>query len=114
MSDIAIKKQEGGESPTTYARRELEPFRIMREMMGWDPFRQIAPLLQTSAPGFAPAFEVKETKDSYVFKADLPGVKESDLEVTIVGNRLTLVGKREAEKEDKGESYYTYERLYGS
>jgi HSP20 family protein len=63
---------------------------------------------------FAPAFEVKETKDAFVFKADLPGVKESDLEVSVVGNRLTLAGKREAEKEEKEETYYTFERTYGS
>ena len=36
-----------------------------------------------------PLFDVKETKDSYVFKADLPGVKQDDLEISLVGNRLT-------------------------
>ena len=32
----------------------------------------------------------------------------------MTGNRLTVTGKREAEKEDKGDTYYTYERSYGS
>jgi HSP20 family protein len=32
----------------------------------------------------------------------------------MTGNRLTISGKREAEKEDKGETFYTYERSYGS
>lgn len=34
--------------------------------------------------------------------------------MTVTGNRLTVSGKREAEKEDKGERYYSYERSYGS
>jgi len=49
-----------------------------------------------------------------VFKADLPGVKESDIEVSLVGNRLAISGKREGEKEEKAETYYAYERSYGS
>ena len=36
--------------------------------------------------GFIPAFEVKETKDAYIFKADLPGVK-----VLVDGNRLPTI-----------------------
>ena len=32
----------------------------------------------------------------------------------VAGNRLTISGKREAEKEDKGDTYYAYERSYGS
>jgi HSP20 family protein len=113
MSDIAVKNRNGGEG-TTMARRELEPFRLMREMLGWDPFREMSPLINTGAPVFSPAFEVKETKESFVFKADLPGVQEKDLEVTLTGNRLNVAGKRESEKEQKEDTYYTYERTYGS
>jgi HSP20 family protein len=63
---------------------------------------------------FAPDFDVKETKDGFVFKADLPGVKESDLEVRLTQNRLTIAGKRESEKTDKGDTFYTYERSSGA
>ena len=114
MSEIAVRTRNGGETLGSLARRDWEPFRLMREMLGWDPFREITPLLPAAAPAFAPAFEVKETKDAYVFKADLPGVKESDLEVNVAGSRLTVSGKREAEKEQKDDTYYTYERSYGS
>jgi HSP20 family protein len=114
MSDIAVRKQSAGENLGVAARRELDPFRMVREMLGWDPFREMAPLAAAGGVAFSPAFEVKETKDSFVFKADVPGVKESDLDVTIAGNRLTLAGKREAEKEKKSDTYYTYERSYGS
>ena len=43
---------------------------------------------------FAPSFDVKENKEGYVFRADLPGVKEEDLEIALTGNRLTIAGKR--------------------
>jgi hypothetical protein len=47
-------------------------------------------------------------------KADVPGIQEKDLEVTLTGNRLTIAGKRDTEKEEQNERYYTYERSYGS
>src|SRR5262249_47223344 len=61
-----------------------------------------------------PSFEVKETKDSYLFKADLPGVKEEELDISLTGNRLTVSGQRQEEKKDEGETYYAYERRYGT
>jgi HSP20 family protein len=92
-----------------------DPFEAMREMMNWDPFRAM-PLYPTHAPAlaFAPQFEVKETPDAYVFMADLPGVDEKDVDITLSGNRLTVSGRREAEEREEGESYYAYERSYGS
>jgi HSP20 family protein len=113
MANITVQKKNGGQ-PETLARREWEPFRAMRDLLRWDPFREMTPIFSGEGPGYEPAFEVKETKDSFVFKADVPGVKEQDLEVTSTGNRLTLSGKRESEKEEKEENYYTYERSYGS
>ncbi len=113
MSDIAVQKKNAGES-SAVARREWDPFRMMREMLRWDPFREMAPGPALEAPGYLPAFEVKESKDAFVFKADVPGTKEQDIEVNVAGNRLTISGKREAESEDKGDTFYTYERSYGS
>ena len=52
-------------------------------------------MLGVRNPAFIPAFEVKETKDGFVFKADLPGIQEKDLDVSLTGNRLTVSGKRE-------------------
>jgi HSP20 family molecular chaperone IbpA len=60
------------------------------------------------------AFEVKETKDSYLFKADVPGIKESDITISLTGNRLTVSGKRDEEKRQENETFFSYERSYGS
>src|SRR5690242_4117784 len=88
----------------------LDPFRVMDTLLRWDPFRsEWGRNLE-----FVPRFDVKETKDAYVIQADLPGVKDEELEVSLSGNLLTISGKREEEHQEEGESYYTTERSYGS
>lgn len=112
MADIAVQKKDQPQVPTV-ARRELDPFRLMRDMLRWDPFREMAPAFSADLPSYSPAFEVRETKESFVFKGDVPGIKEEDIEVNVAGNRLTIAGKREAEKEEKSDTFYAYERSYG-
>ncbi|HVE82834.1 MAG TPA: Hsp20/alpha crystallin family protein [Myxococcales bacterium] len=91
-----------------------EPFRQMRQWL-WDPFAGMEELPAYELQGtFMPAFEVKEIKDSYVFKADMPGIKEADLDISFTGDRLTVSGKREMEHKEEKETYYAYERSYGS
>lgn len=63
---------------------------------------------------FAPKFDVRESADSYVFTADLPGIKEDDLDISVTGNRLTVSGRREEEKNQEDDRYYAIERSYGS
>lgn len=115
MANIQVRKENPEDRPTTTRPTNVwEPFRTMRQLMGWDPFREIEMMPLLNEPSFAPAFEVKETKDGYMFKADVPGVKESDIEVTMTGNRLSISGKREEEKKEQTDTFYTYERSYGS
>lgn len=113
MSNIAVKKNDESKmaAPT---HREWEPSRLMRSLLGWDPFREMTPFAVETSASFYPAFEVKETKDGYVFTADLPGVKQQDIDVNVSGTRLTISAKREAEKQEKSDTYYAYERSYGS
>ena len=112
MANIAVQKENGGKPVQAAPAREWDPFRVMRQLMRWDPFTEMTPLAGEAA--FAPAFDVKETKDAFVFKADLPGIQEKDLEVKLNQNRLSVSGKREQEKSEKGDTFYTYERSYGS
>jgi len=86
-----------------------DPFSMARELLSWDPFFGGRP-----ATAFAPAFEVKETTDAFVLKADLPGVAEADLDVGVHNNVLTVSGTRAAEERKEGESYALYERQFGS
>ncbi|HZS40727.1 MAG TPA: Hsp20/alpha crystallin family protein [Polyangia bacterium] len=106
----------GGESRdiAPSARGEWDPFRMMRDLLRWDPFSEMLPYAGAERLGFVPQFEVKETPDAYIFKADLPGVKEQDLEISVTGNRLSVSGKREQEERQENETFYAYERAYGS
>jgi len=87
-----------------------DPFRIMFEMFNDQGARDA----RQAEQHFAPSFEVFERKDGYVFRADLPGVKQEDLDITLNANRLTVSGKREAEERKEGERFYAYERSFGS
>jgi HSP20 family protein len=55
-----------------------------------------------------------EKDDKYTVKAELPGMKEEDVDVSVVGDRLTIRGEKKAEHEVKQENYYRSERSYGS
>lgn len=113
MSNVTIQKT-NGETAAPVATRAREPFRTLRDLLHWDPFGGMSPTFGTEQAIFSPAFEIKETKDNFLFTADLPGVKESDLELRLTQNRLTISGKRESEKSEKTDTFYTYERSYGS
>lgn len=110
MADIVVRNNGG-----KVARQEWDPAKWARELLRWDPFREMMPAFDMSEQlAFSPAFEIKEDQSGYVFKADIPGVQEKDIEITRTGNRLTIGGRRESEREDKGETYYVSERSYGS
>jgi HSP20 family protein len=86
-----------------------DPFNVARDLLGWDPF-----VAGRGTSVFTPAFEVKETPDAYVLRADLPGVAESDLDIALHNSVLTVSGRRSAEERKDGESYSIYERQFGS
>ena len=84
-------------------------YSLARDLFGWDPFfggRQ--------ASAFAPTFEVKETIEAFLIKADVPGVDEKNLDINLHNGVLTVAGHRDAEDRQEGESYALYERQYGS
>lgn len=103
---MALTTRNGVNAPVRNVR---DPFMMARELLSWDPFFGGRP---TTA--FAPAFEVKETNDAFVLKADLPGVSENDLDIGVHNNVLTVSGSRSAEERKEGETYALYERQFGS
>lgn len=92
----------------------LEPLRLFRDLLRWDPYRDTSWPAMEPAATFLPPFEVKETGGAYLFKADLPGFKEADLDVNVIGNRLTVSGKREQERKEETDTYHLMERSFGS
>ena len=62
-----------------------------------------------------PSIDVSETDKEVEVKADLPGMDEKDIEVSLSNGILTIKGERKAEKEDKDEkkNFHRVERSYG-
>lgn len=61
-----------------------------------------------------PAVDVTEDDKAYKIEAELPGLDEKDIEVTVNGDTLVLKGEKRQEKEEKGKNTYVCERSYGS
>jgi HSP20 family protein len=105
------RKDEGAEPQQRAGQRPFwDPFGMFA---GWaDPFGVLNPA--GPARAFVPAFDVRETREAYVFEADLPGIKEGELEISVSGNRLTVSGKRQSVQRDENERYSCSERTYGT
>jgi len=108
-----IKRENRDVTRSATPEHRLDPFRMMDALLRWDPFRGEWGGFGQSVE-FVPRFDVKETKDAYVVSADLPGVKDEELNVSLNGNLLTISGTREEEHREEGESYYAMERSHGS
>jgi len=63
---------------------------------------------------FSPSIDVKESDKELRVSAELPGIDEKDIEVSLNKDSLTIKGEKKEEKEDKGKDYYRMERSYGS
>ncbi len=57
--------------------------------------------------------DVSETPEAVQVVADLPGLKEKDVDITLSDNTLTIKGKRESESEEKKKNFHRVERSYG-
>ena len=113
------------------ARRSWLPSLWSEERPGGDPFHQLrqevdrlfddfmAPALRPRSTGQAqmtisPEIDVAETEESIEITADMPGIDEKDIEVTVRDDLLTIKGEKKTEKEEKQKNYHLVERRYGS
>jgi HSP20 family protein len=115
MANIVPRHNQPG--PIARQFSEWDPFERMRDLMQFDLFQDLPRrwlMDQAPSASYMPRFDVREEKECFTIKADMPGIKEADVDISITGNRLTISGKREEEKVDESKSYYTRERSYGS
>ncbi|ABG03976.1 heat shock protein Hsp20 [Rubrobacter xylanophilus DSM 9941] len=63
---------------------------------------------------WAPAIDVYSKDGDLVIKAELPGMKPEDVDITLQEGVLTISGERKAEEEREGAGYFVRERRYGS
>lgn len=98
----------------------------MTDLMRWDPVRDIGALqaqmdrlLSRAGAGttlptrWAPASDVVETEDEIVITAELPGVKDEDIQITVQDGVLRIAGERRLEAEVDEDRFHRIERTYG-
>lgn len=102
------------------ARREEEDgeslYDVRREMNRlFDDFFRGSDLMPPFAreQSFTPSVDVTESDDAIEVTAELPGMDEDDIDLTLSRQGLTIRGEKREEKEDKGKNYYARERSYG-
>jgi HSP20 family protein len=61
-----------------------------------------------------PAIDIADSENEIVVKAEVPGCKAEDINISVHGNTLTISGEKKAEEEKKEKGYYHLERSYGS
>jgi len=73
------------------------------------------PALRAAREGglISPRFEVSETDDAVEIAAELPGMDEKDVQVTLDNGALTIEGEKKAEREEKKRGVFFSERSYG-
>ena len=77
-------------------RRPLTWWRVPTEELAW-----------------VPAVEVYEQEDKFMVRAELPGMKKEDIDISVLGDTLTIRGERKAKSEVRAEDYHRCELSYG-
>jgi HSP20 family protein len=77
----------------------------------WMPFRRFRALEKSP---WMPKLDVFQKGNELVVKADLPGMKKEEVNITLEEGDLILKGERKEEKEIKEENFYRAECSYGS
>jgi HSP20 family protein len=122
-TQVEVKK--GGEghpaAPSQHTFRSLrDQFeRLMDEFdRGLFPSRwmEMTPFskLTSEFRGLVPAVDMIDEEKAYRVTAELPGLSEKDIEITVDGNLLTIKGEKKEEREQKEKGYFLSERHFGS
>jgi HSP20 family protein len=79
----------------------------------FDSFLNEGEFMPTNEPLW-PAVDVIDTPETLQIKAEVPGIDPKDIDISIVGNALTIKGAKNEEREEKGKTWYRRERSVGS
>jgi len=63
--------------------------------------------------GVYPLVNVTEGNDKYYVRAELPGIKAEDLDISVTGNSISIAGERKIPAEDEKAKYHRREREAG-
>jgi len=90
--------------------------RIFNQMLtqSFSPDVLLEPQGDVTARRWMPAVDIRETTDSLLLVAELPGMTREDVQITLENNVLSIAGERKFEKDVQGESYHRLERTFGT
>lgn len=103
-------------TPFTHSMEEFfENYFPRRWMEGFEPFTWRRPFWSEIDEkfDFLPNVDILDKDDILIVRAEMPGVKKEDLEITIAGDRLTLEAKRDFEEKAEKDDYFRHEMAYG-
>jgi len=103
-------------TPFTHSMEEFfENYFPRRWMEGFEPFGWRKPLWPEVDEkfDFLPNVDIVDRDDVLLIRAEMPGVKKEDLEITIAGDRLTFEAKREFEEKEEEDDFFRHEMAYG-
>jgi HSP20 family protein len=75
-------------------------------------FDGYSPVRTRIAPSY-PALNIWSSEEGLVVNAEVPGIDVEDMEISVVGETLTLSGARKSEDLEEGARYHRQERGYG-
>jgi HSP20 family protein len=111
-----MAKTEIARAPETALGRPRDIFSTIRSEMdrmferGFPRF----PLFRAdNASVMLPELDVRENATAITVEAELPGVEEKNISVTLSNNILSIKGEKKQDREEKIENYYLAERSYG-
>jgi HSP20 family protein len=82
---------------------------MMRLFDAWEPEAS-----GEAGAGVFPPMNISQDDDNFYVRAEVPGIKVSDLSITALRNRVSISGKREIPNEHEGASYHRQERAEGA
>ena len=103
-----------GDKRSELARTDVSPFGVLQREIDrlFADFTRGWPTL--GVPGLTPRMDVTERDSEIELTAELPGLEEKDVDITLVDNVLTIRGEKKAEKEENDENRRIVERSYGA
>jgi HSP20 family protein len=78
------------------------------------PFPSVMPRLVVEEMEFSPAIDIYEEEHDVVVKAELPGMKKEDIDISLTEDSITVAGEKKAEHKVEKKNFYRYESSYSS
>lgn len=110
----AVTRSGSGGFPSLFNLRDQFDRMFDSMMRGWPAPWHDAPRLDLGGFDFAPRVDTAETDAVYEVTAELPGVDEKEVKISVDDNLLCISGEKKSEREEKKKDYVMSERSYGS